>query len=123
MFKVLLLYFIVAAHWLGIVYRLYWSIPHYDTVMHFLGGLWLAVMGDYLLKKRKNDVIKNDRFLKIIFIIGAVMVIGFFWELQEFFIDQFIFQKVLITQESIADTMTDLTADFIGAISYIVLLN
>jgi uncharacterized membrane protein YjdF len=91
--------------------------------MYFLGGFWVAMMTNYLLQKRKNNVFKNDFFLKIIFIVGAVMIVGFFWELQEFFIDQFIFHKVLITQESITDTMTDLTADFMGAVSYLILQN
>ena len=121
MFKVFLLYLILALHLSGIVFRLYWSVPHYDTLMHFLGGFWVAMMTNYLLQKRKNNVFKNDFFLKIIFIVGAVMIVGFFWELQEFFIDQFIFHKVLITQESITDTMTDLTADFMGAVSYFIL--
>jgi uncharacterized membrane protein YjdF len=123
MFKVFLLYLILALHLSGIVFRLYWSVPHYDTLMHFLGGFWVAMMTNYLLQKRKNNVFKNDFFLKIIFIVGAVMIVGFFWELQEFFIDQFIFHKVLITQESITDTMTDLTADFMGAVSYLILQN
>jgi uncharacterized membrane protein YjdF len=123
MFKVFLLDLILALHLSDIVFRLYRSVPHYDTLMHFLGGFWVAMMTNYLLQKRKNNVFKNDFFLKIIFIVGAVMIVGFFWELQEFFIDQFIFHKVLITQESITDTMTDLTADFMGAVSYLILQN
>ena len=50
------------------------------------------------------------------------MIIGFGWEMQEFLIDTFIFHKTLVTQISVANTMTDLLADFLGGVGYAVFL-
>lgn len=75
-------------------------------------------MVNYLLQKRKGDVFKNNRFLKFIFIVGSVLIVGFLWEAQEFLIDTFIFHKTLVVQTSVADTMTDLLADLAGAIGF-----
>lgn len=86
--------------------------------MHFLGGFWIAMVSSYLLKKYAKDFFKQNRLIEILFLIGVTMIIGFGWELYEFLADNFIFNKILIMQQSITDIMTDLTADFFGALVY-----
>lgn len=119
MSKVFILYLILVLHFIGLLFRWYWLIPNYDTVLHFLGGFWVAMMIKYLMEKYFKKSFFNNNFLKhILLIIGLTMVIGLGWEGYEFLADKFIFHKN-ITQESRADTMIDLSADFFGALVYV----
>lgn len=119
MAQVLLLYIILILHILGNVFEWYYTIPNFDTLMHFLGGFWVAMFLVYLIKKYAKDLFKQNKLKKILFLIGITMIIGFFWELYEFLADTFIFNKALLMQQSVVDTITDLMADFSGVFLYV----
>ena len=120
MSKVILLYLILFLHIAGVVFRWYWLIPHYDTAMHFLGGFWVAMMALYLTERiHDKSVLEHTPVLKFFLLIGVAMTIGFLWEGYEFLADTFILHKRFI-QGSVADTMSDLLADFLGALVYAV---
>lgn len=118
MYQVLLLYSILILHILGNVLGWYYTIPHFDTLMHFLGGFWVAMFLVYLIKKYAKDLFRQNKLKEILFLIGITMIIGFFWELYEFLADTFIFNKALFMQQSVVDTITDLIADFFGVLAY-----
>ena len=112
MYQVLLLYLILIFHILGNVLSWYYTIPYFDTLMHFLGGFWIAMFSVFIIKKYAKDLFKQHKLIEIIFLIGATMIIGFAWEFYEFLADTFVFNKSLLMQQSITDMMTDLLADF-----------
>ena len=118
MYQVILLYLILILHILGNVLGWYYTVPHFDILMHFLGGFWIAMVSSYLLKKYAKDFSRQHKLIEILFLIGITMTIGFVWELYEFLADNFIFNRVLLMQQSALDIMTDLTADFTGALVY-----
>ena len=118
MYQVILLYVILILHILGNILNWHHTVLHFDTLMHFLGGFWIAMTATFFLKKYAKDLFKQHKLIEILFLIGITMIIGFTWELYEFLADNFIFNKVLLMQQSVTDIMTDLTADFLGALIY-----
>lgn len=118
MYQVLLLYLILILHILGNVLGWYYTIPYFDTLMHFLGGFWIAMISAYLIKKYAKDLFEQHRLMEIIFLIGITMTIGFVWEFYEFLADTFIFNEIFLMRQSATDTITDLTADFFGVLAY-----
>lgn len=120
MAKVYLLYLILALHVAGLVSRAYWTVPYYDKPLHLLGGFWLAMMASYLVERTAGrNFFRDHHRLRFLFLIGFVMTVGFVWEGYEFFADNFIFHRA-VSQLSVADTMSDLFSDFLGAIAYAV---
>lgn len=118
MFKPILLYLILFLHLAGIFFRWYWIIPNYDSALHFLGGFWVAMMTLYLIERiYGEEVLRWAPVLKFFLLIGGAMFIGLLWEGYEFLADTFILRRHFI-QESMADTMGDLLADFLGAVVY-----
>lgn len=82
---------------------LYWYYPWFDTMMHFLGGLTVAVFGIALLKKKRA----------LVFLCGMIAIaVG--WELFELGINA---QR----EENFAfDTSLDLLMDALGmSIAYV----
>jgi hypothetical protein len=108
--------FIFFAYFLGTVIDLYSCLVNYDTIMHFLSGIFEAYLGFYILKLLKNY--NEDKLtFNILFILGFVSLIAVSWEIFEF-TSSIIFkvdpQNVLTT--GVTDTMKDLIVALIGAI-------
>lgn len=118
MYQVLLLYLILILHILGNILGWFYTVPNFDTLLHFLGGFWIAMASVYFLKRYAKDLFRGHKLVEILFLVGVTMTIGFAWEFYEFLADSFIFNKTLLMQQSITDTMTDLLADFVGALVY-----
>lgn len=115
-FEFIYILFIFFAYFLGTVIDLYTYIEHYDTLMHFLSGVFEAYIAIKLLKNNYNSKLNN-----IFFILGFVSLISVGWEIFEF-ISSIVFkvdpQKVETT--GIVDTMKDLIVALIGGILVIV---
>lgn len=116
MSKVFVLYLIVFLNLTGVLFRWYWTVPYYDKPVHFLGGLWVAMIVAYLFQIF-SPAARPSKFLFFFLLIGLTMVVGFFWEVYELGADLFIFKKNIM-QKTIVDTLTDLLADFGGAFIY-----
>ena len=112
--------FMFFAYFLGTVVDLYTYLVNYDTIMHFLSGVFEAFFGFYILKLLKSYDEKNLT-LNILFVLGFVSFVSVNWEIFEF-ISSIIFkvdpQHVLTT--GVSDTMKDLIVALIGA--FLVLL-
>ena len=94
--------------------NLYSSISILDVFMHFLGGVWVAMLFFYLFGNLfRNELYFNNTEIVKIFIIAVSFVafIGVLWELSEFV-------TTVITsiqfQGDLPDTMKDLFVDIIG---------
>ena len=85
--------------------------------MHLLGGFWIAMVSVFFLKKYAKDLFSRHKFIEILFLIGVTMIVGFGWEFYEFLADTFVFHHSWLQANSL-DTITDLTADFFGALIY-----
>lgn len=115
--SVLVFLFVVQALALGgfLGYGLWWL----DVVMHFLGGIWLAVLGWWYLFGYKNyprDFSPSG--LLILGLISFAVFSGVLWEFYEFSWDYFFakpYQDTL-AQMSLEDTLSDLFFDLFGAV-------
>ncbi len=88
-----------------------------NRIVHFLGGLSIAVTAYFILQKIKNyNVIKtNTKLADFFLILFFVMSITVFWEFYEFLSDKYLFTSA---QPSVADTMKDMFMGMLGAISF-----
>ena len=104
------LIFIIFAYFLGVIINLYDKINSYDTIMHFISGIFTGYVSLYLLTD-------NNKIHNILFILGFVSLIAIGWETFEF-IASHLFnvdpQKVELT--GINDTMKDILVALLGGI-------
>ena len=86
--------------------RFYWyfSIPGSDKIMHFLGGVWVALSFIYLFLPEK---ITLRTFLKII---TLTLFVGLAWEAFEYWLNIFTTQNPF----DLFDTLTDILFDILG---------
>jgi hypothetical protein len=89
-----------------------------DSPMHFLGGVSVGLMGVGILflYGEKNPKSSIPLFIKVIFVLGVVALVGIAWEWYEYLLDHVVFTRELIglSQPSIADTLLDLFFDLLG---------
>jgi len=88
----------------------YWSIPWFDMLMHFLGGLFISLVLLWLNYFRGLLGSFSKKKAILIAILGT-LVIGLLWEIFEFSLDTFITEK----SWDMADTLSDLFFDLLGA--------
>ena len=104
---------------LGLYYGWYHNFFWFDITLHFLGGLFVAMlMANYL-----NEHLINKNTLKnILIIVGAAMFIGVTWEFTEY-IANFVLSPIIYEEFAtktyfmgdLNDTVNDLTMDMLGA--------
>ena len=112
-------------HTLALLYFGYWKLPWLDLVLHFSGGL-VAASVFFNLSDRFPELasFRRNRLVTLILVIAFVALVGVLWEFFEFGLDQFFgFRDIRWQfQDSIADTMTDLFMDLLGALALFSLL-
>lgn len=101
-------------HHIALQFYLYWVFPWFDMLMHFLGGLWVGLVGIwyvYFSGIIKNINIKSARQMRIFSIsIITVVIIGVLWEIFE------VYSGVLSIEENYwFDTSLDILMDTSGA--------
>ncbi|PIR38594.1 MAG: hypothetical protein COV34_00765 [Candidatus Zambryskibacteria bacterium CG10_big_fil_rev_8_21_14_0_10_42_12] len=93
----------------AIAYSLYWSIWWYDIVMHFLGGLWIALIALWFYKSFAGEDAESGRGYLVA--LSTTVVVGILWEVME------ILAGLTLTQANYeVDTVVDLIMDVIGAV-------
>jgi hypothetical protein len=95
------------------IWYLYWVLPWYDILMHFLGGLWLGLMVFALAHRFSPDLLRHP-VVMILVLVSGTLLIGFMWELLEFFIDILLGTNTF--QPDLPDTMADLGFDILGSL-------
>jgi len=124
--------FTVAALLLGTVFDFYVLVPHWDTMLHFMSGVGLAVLGFAIADiVERNQNIKYHRLFITIFAFCFAKTLGIIWEVSEFVMDIGLgtntqqwadrYGVPLVGQAALFDTMKDIIANTIGAVIVCVL--
>gem|GEM_PF-2178725 len=114
-FSVIILLGITIIHSLATVFYWYWSIHHFDTIMHVIGGFWLLVFFSALFLGDKTQeyihIINQKKWIIIAGIISSILG----WEMIEWFFDTFVYRQN-IWQLSVGDSIKDISFGLIGAL-------
>ena len=98
-----LLLLIAIVHAFALTYDLYWYYPLLNRVVHFSGGVWIALASIWLLAR-------HGRKFGFLQIIAIVMLVSIAWELFEVVIG------MTHEKDYVLDTSLDLTMDFLGGV-------
>lgn len=101
----------------GLVYGWYLKWAYFNTILHFLGGLGVALFFiSYFAKS--NFETKGKKFVAIV---GAVALIGVLWEFAEFTASTFVSDPLydwtgyrVYFMGDLVDTVSDLAMDLLG---------
>ena len=128
--KMIIVYavFLYCAIFLGEVRKFYYTVPHWDTILHTSSGAMLGALGFSfinLLNKTDRVPVNLSPIFIAVFTFCFAVSLGVIWEIYEFSADCILgtnMQKfmtesgeMLIGQKALADTMKDLIVDCIGA--------
>ena len=102
-----LIILIALLHYLALDRAYYWTIAWYDIMMHFLGGLWVALAVLWVARTERIAFLVSCRWKSIL---AAVLVVGILWEVYEL-----LFGLTFVSDpEYWGDTTLDLVMDLIG---------
>ncbi len=117
---------ILTGHAFGIFLHFYDIIPLYDSLLHVIGGLWIASIIFYLIEKRGSFSLS---FVSPLFAVcsvsGIVLSFGLLWEFLEYALDTIAFNAygiMLNIQPSIFDTLKDMGVAWIASMIYTAIL-
>lgn len=128
--NMLILYtlFLYAAIYLGEVKSFYYTVTHWDTILHTFSGAMLGALGFSfvtLLNKEEKIPMHLSPIFVAVFSFCFAVTLGVFWEVYEFTFDGILklnMQKfaleggeLLAGRAALADTMKDLIVDSVGA--------
>jgi len=105
----ILLALLAVIHQYALVHFLYWSYIWLDVFMHFLGGLWLGIVGLWFFYFYKSFPHHSTRALLIALACG--LGVGIAWEVFE------VVAGLPVEKNYILDTAIDLLMDTLGAIT------
>jgi len=120
--------FLYCAIYLGEVKSFYYTVPHWDTILHTFSGGMLGALG-FSVVKLLNETEKIPMNLSPVFVaifaFCFALSLGVLWEIYEFTFDGILglnMQKFalengtqLVGREALTDTMKDLIVDAVGA--------
>ena len=121
--------FIYASTFLGEVRNFYYTVPHFDTLLHTFSGGMIAALGFSIIAFLNNSdripVNLSPAFVAC-FTFCFALALGGLWEIYEFIADGMLntnMQKFalengtnLIGRNAVVDTMKDLIVDALGAL-------
>jgi uncharacterized membrane protein YjdF len=102
-------------HIAGGILSLYYTIPHYDDIAHFVSSIlvaFLAFVVIYILDEYWEGL-HMDKYAMAFFVVMTTMAMGVVWEFNEWTTDLIFGSN---EQWGLNDTMTDLLIDTIGGI-------
>ena len=100
-------------HYVATVFFFYWTVYEFDSLMHFLGGVWVSLTTLWLYFF--SDIFSPSRRRGVNFLIVSllsIVVIGLFWEVFELLFGI----TTTSSPEYVYDTTLDLIMDTLGAI-------
>lgn len=106
-FFILALSLFFVANFLARIFSLYWVYPWFDTPMHVLGGVVIA-LGFHSMPSIVARIPKSKRTFFVT--LATVLSIGALWEIFEYSVGY------PSDDAYILDTLTDLTSDALGAV-------
>ncbi len=110
--------FFLIIHFLG-WFKFYYKLQFYDEIVHFLAGASVFLVFYWMLKNK----FKNNLKATCLSLIG-LLVISFLWESLEVLLDNILGNYFVIEplQLGFLDTITDVIANFAGAVFIIIFL-
>lgn len=113
--------FVILTILLGTLMDVYGKIIWWDTLLHFISGVFLSFFGLMFLAvmKNKNEKLKYSVGLIVIFSFLFSMTAGTIWEILEFIADNILgmnAQRAKGVDYGVLDTMIDTIANTVGAI-------
>ena len=122
--------FLYCAIFLGEVRSFYYTVPHWDTILHVFSGAMLGALGFSMLAIFNNTEripLNLSPLFVAVFAFCFAMALGAVWEIYEFSADCLLgtnMQKFamddgaqLVGQAALRDTMKDIIVDAIGAVA------
>ncbi|QQR49894.1 hypothetical protein IPF86_02260 [Candidatus Nomurabacteria bacterium] len=109
--------FIFLTNLIASVFYWYISMWWFDMPMHFLGGVWLALFGYWLLLvifERKHLAISDIRSIPTIRLMLFVLILGISWEFFEFVVSHTTGAMLGNTVDSLSDICFDLAGGLVG---------
>lgn len=98
-------------------FNIYSLIPHFDKLLHFLGGFIVAWFFSIFFA---NDLAGFSRFKRLLILAAMTALIGVFWEFAEYLSN--VYSSPLLKHfffgGSLSDTLTDLLSDIIGGVIF-----
>lgn len=109
---VLLLAFILLGHGMALWFNLYYLFWWLDGALHFLGGFWIVLVFNFLMKHFGLNLTGGQaRLAFLVIFLGLTAFAGVLWEFFEFGLNRYIVHIGFITYE---DTLSDLFFDLLG---------
>ena len=110
-----ILVYLIPNYLIGGYFRMYIIWPPYDILVHFLGGVSMAITGYLLLKlcEKQNWIRLQNKYVFLLLIICYVCATATIWEFYEFLCDHYL---GTFNQPSIADTMGDMLNGLVGGL-------
>jgi hypothetical protein len=103
-----LLILIALLHYIALDRAYYWTVSWYDIMMHFLGGLWVALFIVWVVQSNIFPFLRSH--LSFASLLVCVIGVGLVWEYYEIF-----FGLTFVTDpEYWGDTALDLVMDTVG---------
>ena len=101
---------------IGAVFHLHWAVWWFDTILHFLGGVWVA-MTVLMLWYSKFDYIETNKLKIIGFTVLATFIVGFLWEVFEVAFDiTFFSDGAIFARDTISDLILDTCGGFFATL-------
>lgn len=126
--------FLYCAVFLGEVADFYYTVPHWDTVLHFFSGAMLSALGFILvdlLNRAENVRVNLSPLFVSLFAFCFALASGAVWEIYEYTVDTVMhlnMQKYateagveLVGRAALRDTMKDIIFDALAALMVAVL--
>ena len=112
-FSFLVLAVLIALHSVGSYYSLYWRFSWYDSVVHIISGLWVALLILWLASVLGQvNSLKEYKLKSFLIAVIAAVLIGIVWELVENYYQ--------VTYTNVGgyylDTAMDLLSDGLGGV-------
>lgn len=111
----LILVLVSILHWVASSEGYYWTVEWYDFMMHFLGGVWVALFSLWISGMRYGHLIKP--FVKGWNLVFVTIIVGIAWELFEVALG---FNDTTM-QGYFGDTTQDLIMDVLG-VAFVILM-
>lgn len=104
---------VLLLHLFATLFNWYEQVWYFDKIMHFLGGIAVAISAYYLLQffNATKSVTISWWAMKILIITAITALSAISWEFLEFGLDKVSFAMM---QPSVQDTMTDLLMGMLG---------
>ena len=98
---------------------LYDTIPHFDKVMHFLGGMAVAW---FALSVFQNELVRWTGWKQLVVLTATACLVGVVWEFAEYFANFTRYTHPAFYHwyhgGDLADTLGDLAADILGGAAF-----